>query len=286
MAKPTDLAEAARLLTQAATSLINSPLVHSGENSQTSTETPRATPTAVTAQPGQDTVGRPARARDEFRRLFAPYNSQPSASTSVSGPSTSFQRRTASNTPARPRTKKRKKAKDVTVKFFCLASTTQHDVPSSEEKQQLLVAGLGEKKVTLPEEANANDVRLGLKETFPKLKDSGGYEFMHAKPSSRQLNVIREGENGYTIDFLKRFVGQGRVYIRPIQSDLDLTETSKDREGHGAIVEEICNYCLNIYPMNKLREHIYVCPGKRNDNTANMARYKDGFIFTQFTYQC
>ena len=38
------------------------------------------------------------------------------------------------------------------------------------------------KKVTLPGEGNANDVSVGLKETFPKLSDSGGYEFMHAKP--------------------------------------------------------------------------------------------------------
>jgi hypothetical protein len=72
--------------------------------------------------------------------------------------------------------------KDVTKKNFCLASTTQHDVPTNAEKQQLLVAGLGEKKVTLPGEGNANDVSVGLKETFLKLSDSGGYEFMHAKP--------------------------------------------------------------------------------------------------------
>ena len=45
---------------------------------------------------------------------------------------------------------------------------------------------------------------------------------MHAKPGSRELNVIREGQNGYTVDFLKRFVGQGRLYVRPIQRDLDL----------------------------------------------------------------
>jgi hypothetical protein len=72
--------------------------------------------------------------------------------------------------------------KDVPKKIFCLASTTQHDVPTNAEKQQLLVAGLGEKKVTLPGEGNANDVSVGLKETFPKLSDSAGYEFMHAKP--------------------------------------------------------------------------------------------------------
>lgn len=58
MAKSTDITEAARLLTQAATSLINSPLLHNGQNSQsgqrlTSSETSRSVPTAV-AVPNQD----------------------------------------------------------------------------------------------------------------------------------------------------------------------------------------------------------------------------------------
>ena len=264
MAKSTDLTEAARLLTQAATSLINSPLLHNGQNSQsgqrlTSSETSRSVPTAVAVQSGQDTgsgssTSRPERARDEFRQLFASYH----PSTSRSGSSTSSQRRTASNTQARA--KKRKTVKDVTIKFFCLAATTQHDVPTNAEKQQLLVAGLGEKKVTLPGEGNANDVSVGLKETFPKLSDSGGYEFMHAKPGSRELSVIREGQNGHTVDFLKRFVGQGRVYVRPIQRDLDLNpETAKNE--HGEVVEEICNYCFNnmVYFSNESTQRAHIC---------------------------
>ena len=258
MAKQTtELTEAARLLSQAATSLINSPLglIQNGATSRESNDTSRTTTTTTTTVAPQHTTidGRSTRARDEFRRLFAPYHTQSSTSTSRFGPSTSFQRR-ASCTPARQRTKKKKTKKDVTVKFFCLASTTQHNVSNCEEKQHLLVAGLGEKKVSLPVVANANDLTIALKETYPKLQDSGGYELLHTRPSSRELNLIHEGEKGYTIDFLKRFVGQGRVYIRPIQCDLDLTvmETSKNREFEQ--VAEMCIKCLNIFPMNKLRE--------------------------------
>jgi hypothetical protein len=47
--------------------------------------------------------------------------------------------------------------------------------------------------------------------------------------------MIREGQNGHTVDFLKRFVGQGRVYVRPIQRNLDLNpETAKNE--HGEVV--------------------------------------------------
>ena len=48
---------------------------------------------------------------------------------------------------------------------------------SNEEKQQLLAAGVGGKKPQLARKGNANDVMVDLKETFPKLNDSGGYEF-------------------------------------------------------------------------------------------------------------
>ena len=84
---------------------------------------------------------------------------------------------------------------------------------------------------------------------------------MYAKASSRQLSIIDEGENGCTIEFLKRFVGQVRVYIRPIQCNLDLKAMVKAKD-QGEKLEEICNHCMNIFPMNKLREHLYLCPAK------------------------
>ena len=101
-----------------------------------------------------------------------------------------------------------------------------------------------------------------MKGAFPKLTGSGGYEFMYAKPSSRDQNIINEGQDGDCIEFLKQFVWQGRVYVRLIQCNLDLSpETSK--EGQVSTVEEICNYCLDILPMNRLREHICLPSKKR-----------------------
>ena len=162
MAKEPDLAEAAHLLSQAASSLIN-------QSSQ---------PSAVTNQP--ETNNRPARARDEFWRLFAPYN-QASASTShsVSLNGNLPQRRASTNHHAKA-PKRRKSVKEISIKFFCLASTTQRDVPNNDENQQLLIAGLGDKKVTLQADSTLPDVVAALKETYPKLTDSGGYEFMYA----------------------------------------------------------------------------------------------------------
>ena len=83
-----------------------------------------------------------------------------------------------------------------------------------------------------------------------------------------QLSIIDEGKNGYTIEFLKQIVGQGQVYIHPIQCDLDLKAMVKAKD-QGEIIEEICNHCMNIFPMNKLREHLYLCPA---NNTATTSR--------------
>ena len=57
MAKSTDLTEAARLLTQAATSLISSPLLNNGQSSQTLASTSQTSsrsvvPTTVAVQSG------------------------------------------------------------------------------------------------------------------------------------------------------------------------------------------------------------------------------------------
>ncbi len=109
----------------------------------------------------------PARARDEFRRLFAPYtqgNASTSRSVSLNG--NMPQRRAGTSHPRSP--KKRKSVKEISIKFFCLAITTQHDVPNNDEKQQLLVGGLGEKKVTLQADSTSSDVVSALKET-PKV---------------------------------------------------------------------------------------------------------------------
>ena len=70
---------------------------------------------------------------------------------------------------------------------MCLADKEQYDVPDREEQRELLVAGLGEVKVAVPENAKEKDVRDLLTEIFPKLKDSGGFELMYVESRSKEL---------------------------------------------------------------------------------------------------
>lgn len=107
-----------------------------------------------------------------------------------------------------------------TRKFVCLANTSDCKPPSSSEYFFLKNAGLGEKKVTLNLEYGPSEVDTKLKETFPKLHKSGGYSLMRTlERGSRTLTLL----NGpYSTERLKDAVGQGKVFIRPIQCDLSM----------------------------------------------------------------
>ena len=105
MAKKSDLAEAARLLSQAANSLIN-------QSSQPATS--RSTESSAAAiQMGTNNTA--SRARDEFRRLFSPYP-QSNSSISLSAASVNgniSQRRPATNSNKSAKAQKRRAVKEI-----------------------------------------------------------------------------------------------------------------------------------------------------------------------------
>ena len=51
---------------------------------------------------------------------------------------------------------KTKKCKIITRKFLCLSDMDQSEIPDAEEQRELLMAGLGEVKISVPEESNEN----------------------------------------------------------------------------------------------------------------------------------
>ena len=236
---------AARLLSQAATSLPSSNV-----------------PQTSQVSPHTNNVDR---AQAEFRRSFSCV-SRDRASTS----SSSAARARSLSFTGRSRGKKRK-PKEVMAKFFCLASKSQEEVPINEEKRELLVAGLGEKKCSLPENSRSAELHQVVTETFPKLLEGGGYEFLFAEPSSRHLKVISAGPDGYTMEYLKQFVGQGRVYIRPIQCNLDLDDANIST--NIPVPGEFCQACYSHFPMNELRAHLEVCVPFDQTNTGSEVQH-------------
>ena len=87
-------------------------------------------------------------------------------------------------------------------------------------------SGLGKKNLSFLEDADSDEIKLEIADKFPKLKESGGYELLRVGARNRKLEVIPIPPGGYTVQYLKDVVQQAKVYIRPIQADLDLAVDS------------------------------------------------------------
>uniref|UniRef100_A0A1X7SFH0 Uncharacterized protein n=1 Tax=Amphimedon queenslandica TaxID=400682 RepID=A0A1X7SFH0_AMPQE len=104
--------------------------------------------------------------------------------------------------------------------FVCLSNKDQSTVPDGTEKAILKLAGLGEKSLTL---LTSEDLTYQLYNEFSQLKDSGGYELMRQGPN-RTLELIPIPPEGYTVDYVQSVVPHAKLYIRPIQIDLNINE--------------------------------------------------------------
>ena len=113
--------------------------------------------------------------------------------------------------------------------FYCLSECRQSVVPQSNyERDILLEAGLGEKKVFIPDvDASGEEFRSVLYQAFPKLKDAGGYAFGKCKANSRCIELL----SSYCLtspQVLRSRVGNTRTYIIPMQKNLSLSAVLTD----------------------------------------------------------
>ena len=125
--------------------------------------------------------------------------------------------------------KKRCLAVGWTHTFYCLSECQQSIIPCSNyERDVLLEAGLGEKRVFIPDiDASAEEFRSVLFKTFPKLKDAGGYAFGKCKANSKQIELL----SSYCLtspQILRSRVSNTRTYIIPMQRNLSLSAVLTD----------------------------------------------------------
>ena len=150
-------------------------------------------------------------AEQEQHANFAPY---------LSGPK---RRRKGGRFHSFPPSKKGKR-QSWSAKFVCLANKSRCKVPCTvDEKEKLVNAGLGERTICIPDvECSSLEFRQALIAEFPKLESAGGFELMRCIPNTRQLEPISSNVSQQP-KLLKSVVANGRIYIRPIQKDLDLS---------------------------------------------------------------
>ena len=182
------------------------------------------------------------RVHDNFRSLFSPYGRETSSTSSSSVQSLSAGERRKRNTFFFKR-------ETWTHEFFCLADKDQMVVPSRSLKVQLQETCLGRKKVCLNGTADATEVKTTLEESYPKLKEGGGFEILRRGPSLSELTLIPPPPSGYTVKFLRDSAGFGQAiaFVRPLQCNLN-REAIKPVSDHSQVGNQrIILYLLRIF---------------------------------------
>ena len=104
---------------------------------------------------------------------------------------------------------------------YCLAGHLHDWVPSSREKMILAANGLGIKRLDFNKDATSEDIEAIIYAAYPKLIGLG-YEFLITDRKSCTLVVIATPAEGMTITYLKDIVLQSKLYIRPLNGDVEV----------------------------------------------------------------
>ena len=114
-------------------------------------------------------------------------------------------------------------------------------VPDQQSKAKLSLAGLGDKKISIFLYGDAEDIDYEFNSKYPKLAEGGGYELLRCSDKGgRELVAIDMPIAGYTPQFLKSVVSSAKIYIRPLQKDLDLSYSEE-------VVSSIWRFIILVY---------------------------------------
>ena len=144
------------------------------------------------------------------------------------------------NNPSLASRAKKLKTFSWTHNFFCLSEVNDKKVPTSTiAKNMLILAGLGEKRVTISNtDCGAKEFYEDLFSEFPKLRQGGGVEFLKCTQSTRKLETI-PFEISSSPRLLRSYIGAARVYVRLIQASLDLTPAKE-------VVDQVRKWLLRM----------------------------------------
>ena len=113
--------------------------------------------------------------------------------------------------------------------FVCLSQVGQFIPPDTADRVRLVQAGLGEKRVSCGWGSGVDELHRELLSAFPRLRSGGGYEFLKIDEASRRhLSVVPPPAGGYSPTYLRAVFLQAKVFIRPLQRNLDLAPIEEE----------------------------------------------------------
>lgn len=136
--------------------------------------------------------------------------------------------------------------------FLYLISKIIKDETSllSERKLKLHNSGFDDKMVEFKADDEGEDVLTKIQAVYPQLASRGGYEYMRVDKSKRKLLEIPPSINGFTAEYLKTTINNGKLYLRPIQRSLDLDKGIVNLE---KMTMHECLSCHNQFYLHQLK---------------------------------
>ena len=136
----------------------------------------------------------------------------------------------ASSFPKKKKVDERFLKNTCTRYFSCLPSPRTKRTPSVKEREKITAAGLGKKKVVFKDTFTHDDVVKELIRHYPRLSSAGGFTLMRAPGGGHSAQLETIALNWYNVKDLrsKEISGNGIIYIRPLQIDLDLSPMTND----------------------------------------------------------
>ena len=138
------------------------------------------------------------------------------------------------------------------------AQSNKYFIPSSDyDKDKLFMADLGEKVIGFTKLDMDSDEFCGvLYDSYPKLRDAGGYVMCRAKKNSNELEKLSKVVYVSPL-MLKERCGPNKTYIVPLQRDLSLQPS---RIVHDYVSACIANHiCISKHICSSLQRQRNVC---------------------------
>lgn len=161
-----------------------------------------------------------SRPRLEFEKLFG---YKPDVSSGR-------KKKRASNRQSRSPVPKCSKVKLWRKETICLRFKDQSKGPDTAEKMRLATVGLGLKELSFHADGNSKHIHDVLLDAFSALNDCGGYTLHRLATNSTDLITIKPPRGGITVKYLKDIVKSAKLFVRPLQADIDCVHEDSNHE--------------------------------------------------------
>ena len=136
------------------------------------------------------------------------------------------------------------RARNGLLTMVCLASKTDATAPDTETKVNLLLAGLGEKRISFSLTESPRQFSEVVYQNYEKLRNGGAFELLRSERNCRELIPIPIPVGGYHGQFVKTVFGQAKAFIRPtlrnLLDDEHSSVASNNLNGGGEFDEMVC----------------------------------------------